>query len=354
MRRIAKPASRLTLAFDPDRLQVGDGTDLRTGLSAAAMTDQYLFVACDEGCRLERLTLEPRRARADRHETFELDRLLKLPGKPDAEADIEGMDVDDGWLWLVGSHSVKRRKADRSTPPSIVERLLADTRRDGNRHLLARIPLRAGTPEKRRDGRRAGTLAATTTSSELLDAIIDHDDVHLAPFVDIPGKDNGFDIEGLAVRDGRAFVGLRSPVLREWCCVLTLEIHADSRGALHLARGRRSPPYGKHFLRLGGLGVRDLVWWRDDLLILAGPPLAHDGPSELWRWSNVAASTKRGEAAAVRRLVTIPPSDGCDRAEAIVLLDSGARPSLLVVYDSPSSARLEGPASVHADIIRLP
>lgn len=318
------------------------------------MTDQYLFVACDEGCRLERLALDSRRARADRHETFALDRLLTLPGKPDAEADIEGMDVDDGWLWLVSSHSVKRRRADGSKPPSAVAKRLAETRRDGNRHLLARIPLCAGTPEKRRDGRRAGTLGATTTSSELLDAIVDRDDVHLAPFVDIPGKDNGFDIEGLAVRNGHAFVGLRSPVLREWCCVLTLQIHADHRGALHLASGRRSPPYRKHFLRLGGLGVRDLVWLGDDLLILAGPPLAHDGPSELWRWSNVAASTERGEAASVRRLLTIPHGEGCDRAEAMVLLESGVRPSLLVVYDSPSRDRLEGPASVHADVVRLP
>jgi hypothetical protein len=42
------------------------------------------------------------------------------------------------------------------------------------------------------------------------------DDPHLGFFVGamIPGKENGFDVEGLAFYQNRIFLGLRGPVLR--------------------------------------------------------------------------------------------------------------------------------------------
>jgi hypothetical protein len=43
------------------------------------------------------------------------------------------------------------------------------------------------------------------------------EDPHFEGFIRtkvIPGKDNGFDSEGLAVADDRVFIGLRGPVLR--------------------------------------------------------------------------------------------------------------------------------------------
>ncbi len=48
------------------------------------------------------------------------------------------------------------------------------------------------------------------------------DDEHLAPFLAIPGKDNGLDVEGIAVRGDRVLLGLRGPVLRGWALVLEL------------------------------------------------------------------------------------------------------------------------------------
>jgi hypothetical protein len=49
---------------------------------------------------------------------FPLSDLLDLPGRADAEADLEGMAMADGFLWVVGSHGVKRKntKPDRSPP----------------------------------------------------------------------------------------------------------------------------------------------------------------------------------------------------------------------------------------------
>ena len=57
-------------------------------------------------------------------------------------------------------------------------------------------------------------------------------DDHIAPFMQrglpdgtvkgIPSKDNGLDVEGLAVSGNRVFLGLRGPVLRGWTVVIEL------------------------------------------------------------------------------------------------------------------------------------
>ena len=54
------------------------------------------------------------------------------------------------------------------------------------------------------------------------------DDPHFGPYMAIPGKDNGFDIEGLAVDGRRLLLGLRGPVLRGWSALL--EIAVEARG----------------------------------------------------------------------------------------------------------------------------
>ena len=349
---VATDRQTLALDFDPSKLIVGEDTDLRTGLSALAVDSGHVWLACDEGCRIERLTMRPAEFHADGHTTFDLASLLDLPAAPDEEADVEGMDIDEGWLWIVGSHSVKRKKAKAGDPAVKVAQKLSTTERDGNRHLLARIPLDGGLPKRAVGDRRSGALAATKTSSALLDAIAGAKDPHLGAFVDIPGKDNGLDIEGLAVRGRQLMVGLRGPVLREWCCILELRVEAAPDGALRLTPMDGSLPYRKHFLRLGGLGVRDLVWLDTDLLVLAGPAMAHDGPVEVWRWKNAASAAGNGSVEASRALV-VPHGEETDRAEAMALLEQAGSPLLLVAFDSPSRERLVAPASVKADVFAL-
>jgi hypothetical protein len=350
----AVPAAVATLEFDPAHVTVGDDADVRAGLSAVVLDGPRLWLACDEGCRLDRLERQPGAGdRFGAHTIFPLEALLDLPaGSASEEADVEGLDVDDGWLWLVGSHSVKRKKPKADDSPAKVADKLAKTERDGNRHLLARIPLDAGGGLARSTAdRRAGRLAATPTSSALLDAIAGSGDRHLRPFVDIPGKDNGLDIEGLAVRGMRAFVGLRGPVLREWSCVLELRLEAGPDGSLRLLPVDDGTPYRKHFLKVGGLGIRDLVWLEDDLLILAGPAMAHDGPIGIFRWAGAA---RPGPPAEARPLLTLPHGEGTDRAEGLTLLQDGGPASVLVVFDSPSAGRLVGDHGVKADVYRLP
>jgi hypothetical protein len=345
-------ASRtVTLAFRRGQLTVGDDSDIREGLSAVALQGEHLWLACDEGCRLERLTRGKDGSTFADHHVFPLNDLLTLPSDATAEADIEGIDVGGGWLWLVGSHSVKRKKARKGDAPSAIASKLARTDRDGNRHLLARVPLDSGEPRRESGNREAGRIAASTTSSALLDAIRRHNDPHLAPFVEVPGKDNGFDIEGLAVRGLRVFLGLRGPVLRGWCCILELKLEADGQ-ELRLTPIDGGVPYRKHFLKLDGLGVRDLLVLDNDVLILAGPSMSHDGPTQIWRWKN-GAKAKATPSAEATRVLALPERSDEDKAEAFTVLDEGrSSPSVLVVFDSPAQSRLRRSA-VSADVYRL-
>jgi hypothetical protein len=339
----------VTLQFATEKLLIGEDTDIRNQLSAVAADGQHLWLACDEGCRLERLSRAGATSTFGAHEVSELDTLLDLPAPATEEADVEGMYVDDGWLWLVGSHSVKRKKPKGKSPVEVAGKLL-ETPRDGNRHLLARIPTADGQLHKTSGTRRAGALRATQISSALLEAA--RADAHLRPFIDIPGKDNGFDIEGLAARGLRVWVGLRGPVLREWCCVLELQLES-SGDELRLVEGGEGA-IRKHFFKLDGLGVRDLVLLGDDLLILAGPTMAHDGPNGVWRWKNGAKPGAAVDQGNVKQVLTLPQGIQSDKPEGIAVLDdAGAGTSLLVVFDTPSDTRKVPPSGVRADVYQL-
>lgn len=58
----------------------------------------------------------------------------------------------------------------------------------------------------------------------------------------------------------RLFMGLRGPVLRGWAVILEVELEDnDQPSTLSLkAIGPSDRLYRKHFLHLGGLGIRDL------------------------------------------------------------------------------------------------
>lgn len=89
------------------------------------------------------------------------------------------------------------------------------------------------------------------------------------------------------------FLGLRGPVLRGWAVVLQLQPCDLSPTYLSLERsGPRRDLYRKHFLDLGGLGVRDVRCSGDDLLILAGPTMDLDGRVLLYRWPGGARVTE--------------------------------------------------------------
>jgi hypothetical protein len=96
----------------------------------------------------------------------------------------------------------------------------------------------------------------------------------LTPFLAVPSKENGFDVEGLAVTQDRIYLGLRGPVL-------------DQGLAIILVAERK--PKAKPELRyvdLGGLGIRDIAAVGEEgFLLIAGPVGRGGGRFVLYSWN---------------------------------------------------------------------
>ncbi|MCP2342666.1 DUF3616 domain-containing protein [Actinomadura rupiterrae] len=333
-----------------------------TNLSAVRRDGPCLWVAGDETATVERLTASPgddgRIAEYGAQRSVRLADLVDLPAGPDEEADIEGLARADGWLWAIGSHSLKRKKPKPGQSPDKALKRLATVVREENRYILARLPVVTGAdglPEVvAKDGERTAAVLGGRGDSlaDLLAA-----DPHLAPFLTIPSKDNGLDIEGIAVVDDRVLVGLRGPVLRGWAVLVEISPEPHPRDPRRLrARaldGGDGPRYRTHFLDLGGLGIRDLCPHGDDLLILTGPSMDLDGPVRLVRWPGARHGRPSGLVTAdeLHPLGDLPYGDGDDHAEGIAVLSDT---ELLVVYDSPSPERLTPDGAVLADVVPLP
>ncbi|MFC5063992.1 DUF3616 domain-containing protein [Actinomycetospora atypica] len=303
-------------------------------LSGLAVRGTTMLLAPDEGAALVALTSH---GEDDWHDPVELplSDLVDLPGDAEDEVDVEGIDVTGSWVWVTGSHSAKRKKVKSGTPPEKVAKRLRKVSAEEPRRLLARLPLGA-------DGRPGpGGLRLPTDRRGLFGVLAD--DEHLAPFLGIPGKDNGFDVEGLAaISDERVLLGLRGPVLRGWAVVLELTLR-EGDDELELRDVR------KHFLDLGGLGVRDLVRDGDDLLILAGPTMVLSRPARVLRIRGGAQGLPEAVAREdVETVVELETGEGEDHPEAIAVLGPG---SLLVLHDSPAAWRL-GEHSVTGDVLQ--
>ena len=366
----------VVLEFDPHLNPLRKNKKLWDGLSAVVQIGDRLWVANDEALSLERLSRQPGtldgEIRYADHRQFPLHEVLPLPMPPAAdgkiaEADVEGLDYQDGYLWLVGSHSLKRSQPDEDDSVERNVERLTDVKRDGNRFLLARIPLEPHSQElecvieQGGHSRTAARLAGDEKTNELTRVLAG--DEHLGPFLAVPGKDNGFDIEGLAVAGDRVFLGLRGPVLRGWAVVLELAIAELDASTLTLKPiGPEGRPYRKHFLDLQGLGIRDLCRQGSDLLILAGPTLALAGPLTIFRWPSGARPERESlvfNAAlptVLELLTDAGPKAGQEQAEGLTLfgLDRGEATNMLVIYDSPAPRRRRGTRAVEADLFVLP
>jgi hypothetical protein len=372
------PSNIVLLEFHPERDELCYGKELRDGLSVALRMGDSLWVANDESVSLERLTISEedstgRSSYAREHRQYALHDFLDLPLPPHGEttddineADIEGLACDGKYLWVAGSHSLRRKQPKAGDGAKKAHRRLAAVSFDANRYLLARIPVvkdgEGFTLEReavhKDKTRRAAMLRGDEHGNELTALL--RDDVHLGPFLAIPGKDNGFDIEGLAVAGKHLLLGLRGPVLRGWALVVEVApVDDDAPSRLRLAPvGEDGALYRKHFLDLGGLGIRDLCVQGKDILVLAGPTMDLDGPVTLFRWRGGAAPDKECvlHADQLERVLELPFGHGVDHPEGIALFgaDNDGAEALLVVHDSASPSRQIGESTLVADVFTLP
>jgi hypothetical protein len=350
--RPSDPESTVELRFQhEDELDRVDDP-IREDASALAVVGRTLFTACDETATVERLLQDGDDWGS--HHNVALGDVFDLPDGPDGEMDIEGLAADDGWLWVVGSHSLKRDKPDEDDDHAAALEELTDIDVDPNRWFLGRLPLRDDgdgvfTPvaelEIAGETRRAACVKMQDDGGSTLTKRM-ADDPHLAPFLDVPSKDNGFDVEGIAARGDRVWLGLRGPVLRGWATVLELRMKTTKKGWLKPRKiGEDGQRYRKHFCDLAGLGIRDMVFDGDALLLLSGPTMDLDGPVAVHRWEGALETehhTVLGRDEVVR-VLDLPHGEGVDHPEGIAVVepdDGRFKPRMLVVHDNPAPGRL--------------
>lgn len=338
--------------------------ELLNQLSAVTTTpDGSLWLGSDELRSIERLSpIEP--YIFGKHESFNLKDFVSLSNK-DEEVDIEGLNYADSYIWLTGSHSPKRKKPKGKKIDKDLKRL-ACIETEENRYLIARIPVVEGKlfkscphPQHPNKTLTAACLEKTSKGNELLDEL--SKDEHLGHYVSkaLPSKENGFDIEGLAVCKDRLFLGLRGPVLQQWAIILEIKVEESEPGILRLKsvndNGRK---YKKHFIDLDGLGIRELCFLGDDLIILAGPTMKLEGAMRIFRLRKILNQPNDS--------LTVQPSDdlellfdlpftiGSDHAEGLTLFPClGQQNALMVVYDLPDEKRRIEPNAMFADVFSL-
>ena len=286
---------------------VGD-IDASMDLSGAVVVGDYLVLGADEGHQLQILT------GCEKCDCWCVERKLAL-AKQDQETDIEAIAYGDGYLYVAGSHSARRRlmKPELSVRKNR-ERLLA-IRHESPRNRLYRIPFRA------KDG-QLGKPQSIDLSKRL------SKDPLLHPFYGIPSKENGIDIEGLAYYEGRLLLGFRGPVLRGgYVPVMDLDFDHPKR-------------YQLRFVRLDGQGIRDLAALESGLLILSGPVNDAPGPFRLWWWDGQdQIPGKERDVAPVVALGEVSTAGGAQAEGLALQAQDGQSAEVIVVYDTSTSAQ---------------
>jgi hypothetical protein len=235
---------------------------------------------------------------------------LDLPGGEPEEMDLEGIAAAGDTVFIVGSHSAKRKKIDPNATVDINRKaLIKPPKLEPARDVLLRVTLAA-------DG--SASAIDRTSLREFLDGTDP-----FRQFRGVASKENGPDIEGLAVFEDHLYVGFRGPVLRG--------------NFTPIVRCRFGSPIEApvtRFVNLGGRGVRDLAEVDDHLLILAGPVGDGPGSYQVYRWDGEDGVPGNGTpATSVQLLGDLPVPDGA-KAEGLAVVDETPQHwDLLVVFD---------------------
>lgn len=284
--------------------------DLRNELSAVGAEGDFVWTGSDEGRGAE--CFRRKKGRLVLRRRLKLQKLFpKMPRK--GEADLEALDIVDGRLWLTGSHCVVRPKRKDGTPSG------EPCEEQPSRHLLGSVAI-----DGKGRARRKTARALPFTGKRSLRGVLAHD-AQIAPFLNIPTKENGLDVEGVVVAGKRLLLGLRGPVIATRAVLLDLPLKTALKNP---GKGMR-----KHFLDLGGLGVRDLSHRGNEILILAGPVTSTSGPFRLFRW-RPKRPKKAPELLHQWKLKEENP-------EGICFLERDGQPGLLMLYDNPKE-RVKG------------
>ncbi len=280
-------------------------------LSGVVKVGEYLVLGNDEGHQL--LVCKS----GDNGKSWQLIECVAL-SDAEGETDIEALTYAEGFLYVVGSHSLRRRslKPTRLTVRQNRKRF-ARVEAQKSRNRLYRIPFDKVSG-------KLGRAESIDLSKRL------RKDPFLGPFTMIASKENGVDIEGMVAHQGKLFVGFRGPVLRDNLVpVMVLDFQRPKR-------------YELRFVDLRGNGIRDMVSVGDSLILLAGPASDAPGPFCLWCWDGadqLPGTDRSVRPATVLGTVGVPAGG---KAEGLALLNTrNDEVDLLLVVDGVAEERAQ-------------
>ncbi|MDZ7714067.1 MAG: DUF3616 domain-containing protein [Rhodovibrio sp.] len=216
----------------------------------------------------------------------------------------------------------------RTTPQKTIKRLKRIERGGQPLSFSACVPLEESSEGPKpvaqsSDGRRAACVRMRKGANDLAKALAK--DPHVGWSLQVPAKENGLDIEGIAVDGDRVFLGLRGPVLRGMAVMIELSVENKGNGRLKLRKAFGDEQrYRLHFLDLGGMGIRDMILDGARLLMLIGPTMDLDGPVAVVALDDPFRDLHDVTFAdEIRHVLRVPHGAGTDRAEGLALTDEG-------------------------------
>lgn len=212
------------------------------------------------------------------------------------EADFEAMATYGDHLYILGSHSLKRKKVKPTNKRSKNLQRLQEIKRDDYRFHIVRLNLNDLDPTQK----EVATLENILNSNQVL-----------APFMQIPSKENGVDLEGMTIdKNGQIYIGFRGPVLRENLTPV-LSIHESDLFS-------STPNYQILYVNIGSLGIREILKVDDGFLVIGGAVSDLNVPHKIFFWDGKDMLESKDSIAGKTRLLKELPAGL--KAEGISLI----------------------------------
>jgi hypothetical protein len=293
-------------------------------VSAVAQVGSFLVIGSDEAVGTEgnKNYIQLLQKKGKGYAVHEDILLLQGDDEKGAELDIEGIAAAENDIYVIGAHCLKRKRVkDTRTQKRNRKKFHASKiEPESSRHWLYRVSVdsQGNALEKQRIS---------------LKEIIRKDPV-LQPFSHIPSKENGIDIEGIAIKDGWLYAGFRGPVLRENYVPVMKFRFDDPENSSELL-----------YVQLGGRGIRDITAVSDGFLLLSGSVGDGKESYQLYHWDGKDVvpgnDLKEGELGSLRCIgEIIPPQEGGNekKVEGIaVLQEEKNRYNIVIAYDGAES-----------------
>ena len=228
------------------------------------------------------------------------------------EIDLEDIAHENNTCYVIGSHALVRKKVKQSK--EYIENLerLKTIKAAPTRNQILKFTFDVGENEN----------IQTEVESKSLQEILQKDEI-LNIFTHIPSKENGVDIEAIAVEGEQLYLGFRGPVLRSnYVPVMITTFDNLSQ-------------YKLHYVNMGGRGVRGMTKVKDGFLLIGGPIGDGSQSYQLYFWDGLDTipGKDKEQESKLKMLGEIPTPKGA-KAEGIVLVEeSDSDYKIIIVYD---------------------